>query len=341
MRDRLVFLGVLLLSAVFGVLFVMLRPPTSPDDEDNAGGVDSSAPALSVPGLDVPSGDAAAEAGDAGVSDTGAPVAELPAELPGYVRIHPDGASACAQGMVLVDGIYCPFVAHRCLRYAPSPARGGDAPEGPCLEFQPDVLCEGRLQHRTFCVDVLEYPNLEGTVPVTMVSFEDAKRACALEGKRLCTVEEWEFACEGTQMWPYPHGFLRDASVCNIDRSVGAADASLLRDPRRASEFMSAVDARVPSGSMPKCVSPFGVRDMTGNVDEWVENTAAALEGHPQEAVKGGSFFPGRSLCRPTAVSPGVPPQSLGAGFRCCADAKGSARSVRAMPPKMKMPKKQ
>ena len=114
--------------------------------------------------------------------------------------------------MVLVDGIYCPYVGHRCLSYI-------DEAKDVCLRYAPEVLCEGRLQHRRYCIDVYEYPNLAGVRPAVMPDWNLARHACEVEGKRLCTVEEWEFACEGTEMWPYPYGTERDAEACNIDRS--------------------------------------------------------------------------------------------------------------------------
>ena len=138
------------------------------------------------------------------------------------------------------------------------------------------MLCEGRLEHRRYCIDRYEYPNLEGVVPAVMVDWNDARRACAVEGKRLCTAEEWEFACEGPEMWPYPYGIERDPTACNIDRAVHAAGpAARSRDPGRSPREVERLDKRVPSGSLPRCVSPFGVHDMTGNVDEWVDNRRA------------------------------------------------------------------
>ena len=41
---------------------------------------------------------------------------------------------------------------------------------------------------------------------------------------------------------------------------------------------------RVPSGEMRGCVSPYGVRDMGGNVDEWAVNVT--LFGKPQCVAK-------------------------------------------------------
>jgi hypothetical protein len=257
-----------------------------------------------------------------------------PPPPPAYVRIDPSSAASCPENMLLVNGIYCPFVGHRCRRFA---SEADDI----CQSFAPEVLCEGRLQERRFCVDVFEYPNLEGARPAMMVSFDDARRACALEGKRLCTVEEWEFACEGTQMWPYPYGTERDPEACNIDRPPTIPEASLLSSPRSMAEAIERVDERSPSGAHPRCISPFGARDMTGNVAEWVENPTAAFEDKPIAAVKGGSFQRSRARCRPLVTPPSEPIPLLGVGFRCCADAKGSGRAVSVARPNVRVPRKQ
>ena len=54
-----------------------------------------------------------------------------------------------------------------------------------------------------------------------MVDYGDARRACKVEGKRLCTSDEWQFACEGPQMWPYPYG-LKDSRF-DLVEAVAAA----------------------------------------------------------------------------------------------------------------------
>lgn len=313
MRDRLLFVGVMIASALLAVLFVTRKAPESSDEDASVdepsglqeAGADADESPMDAGGSALPEPDAGAENADA--------EAKPSAELPAYVRLHPGSAEACAPNMVLVDGIYCPYVAHRCARRAPSAGSTSDGGEEICLGFHDEVLCEGRLQHRVFCIDAFEYPNLEGVIPASMISYREAKRACALEGKRLCTSEEWEFACEGTQMWPYPYGIERDAQACNTDRQT-----------------KDAADLRVPSGTMPKCISPFGVRDMMGNVAEWAENTSEQ-ENQAPAVLKGGSFLKGRSLCRFGEPSAGDARRAAGAGFRCCSDAKGSAQSMQAV----------
>jgi sulfatase modifying factor 1 len=246
--------------------------------------------------------------------------------------VNPESGAACGPGMVLVDGIYCPFVGHQCTKFL-------NEEKDVCDTYASEVLCEGRLLHKRYCIDVFEYPNIEGVVPAVMMDWNDAKRACAVEGKRLCTVEEWEFACEGPQMWPYPYGPERDPTACNIDRHYALPVLEAFSDPWKISAEVERLDKRVASGAMRRCVSPFGVRDMTGNVDEWVDNTGGKRDEKPfRSTLKGGYWGPIRARCRPITSTHNEWFSFYQVGFRCCRDPKGGKPA--APPPEMKIPRK-
>jgi hypothetical protein len=301
MRERVLFLAVLAGAAGLGALLVLPRAHHVPDPPD----------AVAPPPAEDPAPDASASA----APDAGPPA---PPPLPDYVRINPESEAVCGKGMLLVDGIYCPYVGHTCTKFL---IEERDV----CEKYAPDVLCEGRLQHRRYCVDEYEYPNIAGVVPAVMVDWNDARRACEVEGKRLCTTEEWEFACEGPQMWPYPYGIDRDATACNIDRNYTFPELEAFSDPWKISGEVERLDKRVPSGSMPRCVSPFGVRDMTGNVDEWVFNPKGKVDDKPYKStLKGGYWGPIRARCRPITSTHNEWFSFYQVGFRCCKDAKGS-----------------
>ena len=51
-----------------------------------------------------------------------------------------------------------------------------------------------------------------------LTSWVQAGEMCAAEGKRLCTEDEFNFACEGPEMRPYVYGYDRDEATCNIDK---------------------------------------------------------------------------------------------------------------------------
>jgi hypothetical protein len=230
-------------------------------------------------------------------------------------------AEACAEGMVLVEGDYCPVLGHVCLKRL-------DGPVERCAEYAAPPLCEGAIQKKRFCIDRFEYPNLEGVRPVVMVSWQEARAACESEGKRLCTGSEWTLACEGSERVPYPYGYTRDSSACNIDRPHPEVDGDALLEPRAVASEVARLDQRVPSGEMARCKSSYGVQDMTGNVDEWVTNEKhfgpPPADGTAKpfiSALKGGYWGPVRNRCRATTTAHDEWFRYYEVGFRCCANA--------------------
>lgn len=135
------------------------------------------------------------------------------------------------------------------------------------------------------CVDRYEYPNQRDVVPQGNVSYKDAQEFCQKRGKRLCTQDEWQWACSGLEGYTYPYGWNRDDNKCNTDGTKAAER----------------------SGSRLNCVSKYGGYDMVGNIFEWVTGTGN------EPMLMGGPY----SKCQ--TVSPGVgggaKPQT---GFRCC-----------------------
>ena len=300
MRRNLAFVGVLAVAAGLGAVLVMpgrraldVAPPPEPPEPAAAASSPPAPPSASSPRPD--------------------------RKAPAHVHIDPASGTACEQGTLLVDGVYCPYVGHRCAVFE-------DEARDVCATYSPEALCEGALQHRRFCIDVHEYPNVAGVRPAVWVSFEDARRACAAEAKRLCSAEEWELACEGTGMWPYPYGLSRDAAACNDRRGGPLPDAARLDDPWTRGAEILRVDERRPSGEQPACVSPFGVVDLVGNVEEWVEHANGQERQKPfRTARKGGSWARGKGRCRPIDASEPGWYRAHDLGFRCCSDAKGGA----------------
>jgi len=226
--------------------------------------------------------------------------------------------------MLFVHGAFCPFVAHKCMH-----RRKGSAT---CEVFSPEVLCEGTVREARFCVDQLEYPNVAGTKPAVLVSYPEARHACDVEGKRLCTVDEWQFACEGEPISPLPEGVRRDGG-CNVDAPDPPPLFGALHTPFELAKELMRVDGRVASGERAACVSPFGARDMTGNVAEWTENPLGGNTVPPfRSAIAGGSFGAGEASCRTLDVTTPEAARSHRTGFRCCADAGPRASGEQIVP---------
>jgi hypothetical protein len=223
-------------------------------------------------------------------------------------------SSFCPNGMVEVEGDYCSTLEQKCLRWLDPDTRMR------CAEFAPTGECQGRTTHKRFCIDRFEYPNQPGEKPVVMKTWWEAKSSCESQGKRLCGESEWTLACEGQERLPYPYGHARSADACNIDKPYLLVDEKAIANPLTRDAEVARLDQREPSGVRESCVSPYGVHDMTGNVDEWVVNEG----GKPyQSGLKGGYWGPVRTRCRPMTTAHNEDFSFYQIGFRCCGEGEG------------------
>lgn len=227
---------------------------------------------------------------------------------------------ACASDMIDVEGDYCPYLEQRCLRWLDADTKLQ------CAEFEKvpsPAHCGLPAEHKHFCIDRYEWPNKVGVLPIYMASWTEAKASCESIGKRLCSDTEWTLACEGPERQPYPYGdgYERDDRACNIDKPYILPDPERIFDPKTQAEELARLDQREPSGSRPACVSPYGVHDMVGNVDEWVVNVSQF--GKPfVSGLKGGYWGPVRTRCRPMTTAHDENFRYYQIGFRCCGDAR-------------------
>ena len=169
------------------------------------------------------------------------------------------------------------------------------------------------------CVDRYEFPDVYGEYPLVVVTYAESKAYCAKVGKRLCTESEWTFACEGEEGSPYPYGYERDPSACNIG-VLGPGPIEDTFSPRTTAHTAHGIDVSFRgkrSGEAPRCVSPFGVSDLTGNVDEW---THTVRRYGYEMIMKGGHWGPGRHRCRPQTRGHGPHYVRYDQSFRCCTD---------------------
>ena len=220
-------------------------------------------------------------------------------------------ASHCPPNMIEVTGDYCTELKHTCLRTLDADTKLR------CAEFAPQAVCKGTVQPKHFCIDAYEYPNREGEQPVVLKTWTEARGLCTAGGKRLCGGSEWTLACEGNGRLPYPYGTVRSAEACNIDKPEIDVDKAALGNPQLRTQEAQRVDQSVRSGAYARCVSSYGVHDLTGNVDEWVVNET----GTPYESgSKGGYWGPVRNACRPMTTVHYEHFAFYQLGFRCCAD---------------------
>lgn len=185
-------------------------------------------------------------------------------------------------------------------------------------------------------------------LPVTHVSWDDARRYCAFRGARLPTESEWERAARGDDPSPdackdtnscaprrFPWGDLPNKKLANhgaldVGSTFLASGEVLFGIPDETDGFAGLA----PVGSFPAGATPEGVHDLAGNVAEWVEDFwsdefAKATAANPKgplagsmRVVRGGSYRSPMALIR-GAARDRRPPSVRDAliGFRCARSA--------------------
>lgn len=225
--------------------------------------------------------------------------------------------------MVHVEHDFCPDLERRCIKSE------YDKPNHItiCHEFaQGQNQCRGDRRALNYCIDRYEFPNHEGAHPPVMVDYFDAQSRCEAVGKRLCRESEWIAACEGPDETPFPYGWQRSNSACNIDSSWIEPNLSRIysKQPEIRDAELARLDQSVPSGAREQCVSGFGVHDLTGNFDEWVSLDEPKPHARSKMAgLKGGAWGHVRNACRPVTTSHAPEFTYYFISFRCCRDAAG------------------
>ncbi len=162
-------------------------------------------------------------------------------------------------------------------------------------------------------------PNL----PVTHVTWEDARSYCGFLSGRLPTEAEWEYAARGPEGRRYPWGNVYNAHVCN--------HGAFSTDPTDVSDGHAGL---APVGSYPDGQTPLGLHDMAGNAAEWVADFfdldekgfsyAGRTEIDPKgpatgsrHVIRGASYLEGAAWMRGAARTTTLLSYNAEIGFRC------------------------
>ena len=234
----------------------------------------------------------------------GAPSVDVVAAIHSSATPAPE-PTACPAGMILVEGEYCPEVRHECKHWL---EESGRYAYYRCEEYTSATCLSNERVHKRFCMDRDEYVAKGEKLPASHQSWTSAKQTCESMGKRVCLESEWNFACEGEEMRPYPYGWKRDPDACNADLTDIYRPDGQLRD------------LRVGSDDKPRCVSPFGIHNLSGNLEEWTTIDASTSEPMPRPAMKGAWWQPSRNHCRANQTAHDRFYNGTETGFRCCAD---------------------
>lgn len=148
------------------------------------------------------------------------------------------------------------------------------------------------------CVDRYEAPNVEGQRPMVMQSAADGVKWCEARGKRLCTENEWQWAC-----WA-------SSGPCNNDKRWLPWD----RETANSAKEVARLWQGSVSGAYPQCRTASGIFDLQGNVEEWT----VSAEGRDWPYTLKGGWWAKVTACHKSNDAHEPQFRFYETGFRCC-----------------------
>jgi formylglycine-generating enzyme required for sulfatase activity len=171
--------------------------------------------------------------------------------------------------------------------------------------------------------------NAEGHFPQGYISQIQSRQACEAAGKRLCSSDEFAYACSGgdptANDYPYgghghKDGYCNEGKGSQMVRFFGKNPRDWtfadFNDPR-----LNQVEGGLAkSGQYARCVSTFGVHDCVGNLHEWGSDPPDAYGlGRFRGGFYGDAEVNGHG-CKYVTRAHGPGYHDYSTGFRCCAD---------------------
>lgn len=185
-----------------------------------------------------------------------------------------------------------------------------------------------------------------GFVPQAYINRNEAEAACGLAGKRLCSLPEWQRACQGSKPLLFPYGRAYQKGSCNSGKAhlLSMFFGTDGRAWKYEEHFNSPRLDQQPgflakAGEYAACASDEGTHDMVGNLHEWVADRVDRVPFDPARVTiaprrrpltrLGNGIFMGGFFSTTdehgagctfitTAHEPAYHDYSV--GFRCCRD---------------------
>lgn len=189
-----------------------------------------------------------------------------------------------------------------------------------------------------------------GVKPQAFISQVEAGVACENAGKRLCRLTEWYRACTGSQKTIYPYGETFKAGRCNVGKPHllselhGANSRNWSYDDFNDPELVRRPGFLALTGEYAECESSEGVKDLVGNLHEWVADRVdrtlrsklpvpaviqRRIGRHIGNGIFMGGFFSTTSEhgdgCTFTTAAHDPRYHDYSTGFRCCKDAESNS----------------